>query len=97
MKIENMLQRFSCNSFLFKSPCNNLIQTFLDNRNQRVALNGKSSQYSLVEADVAQGSILGTLLFLVYINDLPKGLRSNAKLFTYNSSLFSTVTSPMRL
>ena len=63
----------------------------------RVVLNGKSSKYSLVEADVIQGSILGTLLFLVYFNDLPQGLRSNAKLFGEGTSLFSTVISAMRL
>ena len=97
MKIENMLQRFSCNSFLFKSPCYNLIQPFLDNRNQRVVLNSKSSKYSLVEADVAQGSILGSLIFLVYVDDLPQGLRCNAKQFADDTSLFSTVTSPVRL
>ena len=37
---------------------------------------------------------MGPLLFLVYINDLPQGLRCNAKLFADNTSLFSTITSP---
>ena len=72
----------------------NLIRSFLDNRYQRVVLNGQPSKWSLVEADVPQGSILGPLLFLVYINDLPQGLRCNAKLFADDTSLFSTITSP---
>ena len=59
----------------------NLMQSFLDNRHQRVILSGKSLKWSLVEAGVPQGSILGPLLFLVYINDFPQGLRCNAKLF----------------
>ena len=72
----------------------NLVQSFLDSRHQRVVLNGQSSKWSLVEAGFPQGSILGPLLFLVYINDLPQGLRCNVKLFADDTSLFSTITSP---
>ena len=72
----------------------NLIQPFLGNKHQSVVLNGQLSKWSLVEASVPQGSILGPLLFLVCINDLPQGLRYNAKLFAHDTSLFSTVTSP---
>ena len=72
----------------------NLVQSFLDSRHQRVVLNGQSSKWSLVEAGVPQGSILGPLLFLVYVNDLPQGLRCNVKLFADDTSLFFTITSP---
>ena len=54
-------------------------------------LNGQVSDWSDVRAGVPQGSILGPLLFLIYINDLSEGLSSNAKLFADDTSLFSVI------
>ena len=54
-------------------------------------LNGQSSSWTKVNAGIPQGSILGLLLFLIYINDLPNSLYFNLKLFANNTSLFSTV------
>ena len=64
---------------------------FLKDRKQRVVLNGKNSSWANVEAGVPQGSILGPLLFLIYINDLPDNLSTNVKLFADDTSLFSVV------
>ena len=58
-----------------------LIQNFLSNRKQRVLLNGKNSKWKDMSAGVPQGSVLGPLLFLVYINDLVGNLRCDIKLF----------------
>ena len=69
----------------------NIVSDFLRNRKQRVTLNGQSSSWTNVNAEVPQGSILGPLLFLVYINDLSDGLSSNPKLFADDTSLFSLV------
>ena len=67
------------------------LTNFLKNRKQRVTLNGQTSFWTEVNAGVPQGSILGPLLFLIYINDLPDGLSSNVKLFADDTSLFSVV------
>ena len=67
----------------------NILQDFLRNRKQRVVLNGQCSSWADVNAGVPQGSILGPLLFLIYINDLPDGLKSECKLFADDTSLFS--------
>ena len=59
----------------------NILQNFLCNRKQRVVLNGQCSSWADIDAGVPQGSILGPLLFLIYINDLSDGLKSECKLF----------------
>ena len=69
----------------------NLLSNFLRNRKQRVVLNGQTSSWTDVNAGVPQGSILGPLIFLIYINHLSDGLSSNAKLFADDPSLFSVV------
>ena len=68
-----------------------LIQSFLNNRLQRVVLNGQTSAWTPVLAGVPQGSILGPLFFLIYINDLTKGISSTAKLFADDTSIFSVL------
>jgi hypothetical protein len=68
-----------------------LLENYLTRRKQRVVLNGQNSSWADVKAGVPQGSVLGPLLFLIYINNLPEGLKSNAKLFADDTSLFSVV------
>ena len=69
----------------------NPLENYQADRHQRVILNGQTSSWRPVLAGVLQGSILGPLLFLVYINDLPGELKSNARLFVDDSSLFVIV------
>ena len=68
-----------------------LIENYLSNRVQRVVLNGQESEWEKINSGVPQGSVLGPLLFLIYINDLTDGISSNMKLFADDSSLFSRV------
>ena len=68
-----------------------LIQSFLSNRFQRVLLNGQTLEWLPVKAGEPQGSILGPLFFLIYINDLSENIESTVKLFADDTSLFSVV------
>ena len=68
-----------------------VLEDFLDNRQQRVVLNGKNSNWSPVTAGVPQGSVLDPLLFLIYTNDLVDNVNSEAKLFADDTSLFTVV------
>ena len=62
-----------------------------------MVLNGQCSNWSSVLAGVPQGSILGSLLFLICINNSPDGLESSVKLFADDTSLFLTVYDPNML
>jgi hypothetical protein len=68
-----------------------LLKDYLSDRSQRVVLNGQESEWVQISAGVPQGSVLGPLLFLCYINDLTEGISSNIKLFADDASLFTRV------
>ena len=57
-------------------------------------MNGKTSEWGTIAAGVPQGSILGPLFFLIYINDLTDGLKCNVKLFADDTSIFTVVHDP---
>ena len=69
----------------------NWFDNYLKNRQQRVTIKGESSNWGHIDAGVPQGSVLGPLLFLVYINDITEGISSNIRLFADDTSLYITV------
>ena len=71
-----------------------LFESYLHNRKQRVALNGFFLEYAHIESGVPQGSVIGPLLFLIYINDLQKNIMSNVKCFADDTMLFSVIKDP---
>ena len=68
--------------------------SYLSNRKQRVVLNGSSSPFYSIMSGVPQGSVLGPLLFLIYINDLEINVNSKVKFFVDDTMLFSIVSDP---
>ena len=86
---EGVIHKLKCNGITFN------LQTFFDNylkdRHHRVVLNGTESKWMKVNAGVPQWSVLGPLLFLVYINDLPDNIKLEMRLFADDSFLFTKV------
>ena len=69
---------------------------YLANRTQAVVIKGKTSTYLNVPSGVPQGSVLGPLLFLIYINDIVKDIESTIKLFADDTSIYLNIDNPER-
>ena len=69
---------------------------YLDNRHQRVVINGVHSDWLIINSGVPQGSILGPLLFLVYINDIIIDIDSDIFLYADDTIIMRVITDPLR-
>ena len=67
----------------------NWIEQWLTDRRQRVVVDGEVSSWKSVLSGVPQGSVLGPILFLVYINDLEEGVTGNILKFADDTQLFT--------
>ena len=67
------------------------IAHFLQGRDQKVILNGQSSNSAPVHSGVPQGTVLGPILFLVYINDLPNCVQSHCRLFADDCIIYRNI------
>ena len=67
------------------------LEGFLSNRYQRVILNGSFSSWCAVTSGVPQGSVLGPLLFTLYINDIPNIVHTNLSFFADDSKIYSVI------
>ena len=68
------------------------IKSFLDNRSQTVVVDGKQSRTAPVTSGVPQGSVLGPILFLAYINDLPDNITSQVRLFADDTVVYAAIS-----
>ena len=67
------------------------IETFRIGRTQQVVVNGAKSSYTIVTSGVPQGAVLGPLLFLLCINDLPDNLSTSVRLFADYCILYTPI------
>ena len=67
------------------------VKGFLSNRRQRVVIGDNSSEWVEVTSSVPQGSVLGPLLFTIFINDLPENIKNQCKLYADDCKLIGVV------
>ena len=72
------------------------ILDWLSGRKQRVCINGVMSDWQFVLSGVPQGSVLGPILFLVYINDLDCGIINWILKFADDTKIFGVVKGTLR-
>ena len=77
-----------------EDKCFNVLASYLENRKQIVVVNGSKSESLDVKAGVPQGSRLGPLLFLIYMNDIVDDIESDILIFADDTSLFATGSDP---
>ncbi len=70
-------------------------KSYLSNRFQRVVIKGQYSEWTKINAGVPQGSILGPLLFLIYIDDIINDIESEMFLFADDTSILESISDPI--
>ena len=70
------------------------ITAFLTNRRQCVNVNGTTSDWADVESGVPQGSVIGPILFVIFINDMPNKIQNFISLFADDAKLYGKSSSP---
>jgi len=68
------------------------LEDWLSGRKQRVVINGSASSWRDVISGVPQGSVLGPILFLIYVNDIDDGLTCKISKFADDTKIASKVT-----
>ena len=81
------------NSYDINGLIGKWIGDFLSNRSQIVRVNGRVSDSVMVLSGIPQGSVLGPILFIIYINDLPDVVKSTMFLFADDTKLINRIRS----
>ena len=77
-----------------QGPILQWIRSWLTQRKQKVVVDGESSSATIVKSGVPQGTVLGPLMFLVYINDINESISSSIRLFADDCVVYNTISTP---
>ena len=91
-KVSHWRLAIKLNNYGISGSVNKWIGNFLNNRTQRVVCNGETSDWAPVLSGVPQGSVIGPILFLIYINDLPDEVKATVRLFADDTIMYMTMT-----
>ena len=80
------------NNYGIRGTANDWFRSYLSNRKQYVEIHGTKSSYKSLTCGVPQGSILGPLLYLIYVNDIPQSCNSNILSFADDTTLYMSDT-----
>ena len=91
---KRLLLKINC--YGIDDPLLTWLDNFLNNRQQRVAIRGTYSDWSMVKSGVPRGTIIGPILFLIYVNDITDNINSTVKPFADDTKTYRVINDPRR-
>ena len=88
---QHLLKKLKC--YRINGKLYNWLSTWLTQRSQRVVIDGHESEYARVISGVPQGTVLGSVMFLLYINDINNNISSSLRLFADDCIIYRTIKS----
>ena len=91
-KVPNQRLIYKAEQYGIKGDIINWIKSFWSSRTQQVVINGESSECKDMTSGIPQGSVLGPLLFVIFINDLLDEVKSDMYLFADDTKVFRRIS-----
>ena len=93
-RVPHNLLIYKLKTFNFDKPCINWIEEWLHRRSSVVSVNGLLSEEFHVKSGVPQGSVLGPLLFILYVNDMSEDIKNSDCRLYADDTILSSASDP---